>query len=245
MSSNGMECVRCPAGQSYNAESNVCEKCQPGWFKETAGQHECTACPVDTYNSKRGATSGNDCTDCKDLADTRGQSGANASQLCMCREDTFSGANGACMQCSEQRTREPSTMNCTVCAAGRHKEQVGQAPCDVCPAGFYCPGGGKAKIKCQSGELCLKGSHERQDCPAGSFCADPESEVKCSEAMNEYCPPRSTAAKQCRPNVFCPGAAEEVDMLPPLDGISLEVVNASAVRVSWYTKGGRSSIRYS
>ena len=57
------------------------------------------------------------------------------------------------------------------CAAGTYQDQVRQASCDSCPAGFYCTLGTSTPVVCPAGHYCPVGSVDGNTnaCPTGTF----------------------------------------------------------------------------
>ena len=58
-----------------------------------------------------------------------------------------------------------------LCPGGSFHNQVGQAQCRTCPAGWYCPEGSVWPLNCPAGQFCPNGTEFTPEfpCPAGTF----------------------------------------------------------------------------
>ena len=113
---NSSECRECPAGtesSAVGATRDVCTQCLPGWYSLYSGSEACLSCPASTYqNTSVDSVTALPCSRCP----------LNSSHALSAQTDVE-----ACR-----------------CAPGfrRAGEGTDYYRCEVCAAGFYCPGDG-------------------------------------------------------------------------------------------------------
>lgn len=140
--STDISACECNVGHAYNVDTNSCEECIAGKFKDTIGDIDCSLCPLHSssiagatlitqcicnagYEGVHGDTCvlcpagkyENDahvCVNCPDNSDS--QSGASSVFDCKC-DAGFTGPNGG---------------PCTACATGTYKINAGSAICTSC-----------------------------------------------------------------------------------------------------------------
>ena len=86
----------------------------------------------------------------------------------------------------------------TGCPGGYYKEFISQTEfCQICPAGYYCPGGhtDARPTQCDPGNYCPQMSSVQNQCQAGFYCDTPASQIACP--LGFYCPVGSTRAISC------------------------------------------------
>eukprot|EP00961_Rhodomonas_salina_P099424 1337023-Rhodomonas_salina.1 len=91
----GEQCVPCSRGLECTADTCVqCSACQPGTFKDSQEPRPCTACPANTYGILPGSTSlQTGCLSCPVRSTTRGATGSQGSEACLCLEDFYLAVN--------------------------------------------------------------------------------------------------------------------------------------------------------
>ena len=82
-------CVLCAAGETKDAKTGQCRPCLAGMFKKNIGIQPCDACPVDTYNSREGATAASECVACAVEKTTGDKTGRASSDDCLCKKGAF------------------------------------------------------------------------------------------------------------------------------------------------------------
>ena len=162
-------CVPCPhASWSGNLSSDVsnctcnagytgpngqaCSACDAGFYKLTRGSENCTKCPRGTFSSM-----------------------ANANNCSTCQAGTYTDGTSTCQDCPSDSTSPPDSTsvhdcecnagyslvedNCTACAPGTYKEDVGDdANCTLCKPGFI--GTDQGATSNQTCEQCSVNTYE-------------------------------------------------------------------------------------
>jgi hypothetical protein len=143
-----------------------CTKCAVGTFNDRLNQETCSKCPAGTFSNVETATSAETCQICTVGYSADGQSqcdacplnsatlepGAEVLQDCKCNKG-YTGADGG---------------TCEHCAAGKYKENEGDADCTDCPADTYSPQ--VANVfdsdcnNCDANAEAPPGSDSRDDC---------------------------------------------------------------------------------
>ncbi|EKX34804.1 hypothetical protein GUITHDRAFT_118978 [Guillardia theta CCMP2712] len=221
-------CVPCPNGTFYNA-SGMCEDCPLGSYTDVPNQTEaCTPCPVNSYTLQTRSNSSLLCycepgyarvskTECRACApgSFRPDSSAPGKPCNICPINTYlpeTASLGPCIRCMNHTTTlgltgRSSARDC-VCNPGYYGS--GDASCDDCPAGSYCPGGIHA-FPCQFGSssptlstnasacVCIPGYYNRNGvcliCPPNHFCAGGDSILPC--ANNSFSSEGSVSSDNC------------------------------------------------
>ena len=130
-------CTECGTGQAANSSHTVCEDtqndpvtCPAGKYMRSGGTtlSDCENCPAGTYSTAGSTT----CTPCTNntYASTPGQSSCTP-----CEENQI--AN------SDHTGCQPRPDDTVTCQAGTYLKANGTTSddCEICPVGFYCPGG--------------------------------------------------------------------------------------------------------
>lgn len=174
----------CNAGYEENG-SGVCERCQPGFFKNQWGAESCATCPERTFTTRLGTV---ECDPCPPNSVT----GHNYT-YCVCMAG-FTGVAG----------------ECTACPSGKFKVDAGSHECQVCPQGTFSGKPGAAVcLPCMTGMYQdLLGQESCKACPTGSqtFFDGATTLLQC-ECVNGFAAPynRSESDDFCSP--VCPAPA--------------------------------------
>ena len=107
-------CVLCAAGETKDAKTGQCRPCLAGMFKKNIGIQPCDACPVDTYNSREGATAASECIACAVEKTTGDKTGCASSVDCLCKKGAFFKKTTA----ATTTTAEKNETTCEVCPPG-------------------------------------------------------------------------------------------------------------------------------
>ena len=171
----------------YVKGGEICEACEAGTFKVTAGTGDCEQCPAGKFSDKLGAFSPDVCEVCPEGSSSP-PSSDDASD-CQCNAG-FAGPDGG---------------PCVICESGKYKEGIGDGDCNQCPeADSTSPPGSTSADECLT--TCSPGSFgpdggECELCEPGKFKA-----VGGTSPCTETCPvnadskPGSTALTDCECN---------------------------------------------
>ena len=212
------DCETCP-GVKVPHDGRVCEYCPSGFTR--SGLANCSACLPGQYGNERGA-----CVDCpigwysvETAAATCVQCGAletsvvsDLTSCVACPTSATVVVSGLCANCPPGRQADSGHVACTSCAAGRYRFvgeascadcQVGmyrsedmEAPCQLCPSGFFnqlagqtfcsdcaadsdnancdeCAAGkyamGSTCVHCPAGYVSVFGQESCQECAPGTY----------------------------------------------------------------------------
>jgi hypothetical protein len=171
----------CGVGQAPNNETLQCDPCAKGYYKEEVSNQSCSACPLNTYGTERGATTMSVCLPC-----LGGSTSVNGSDACSCRPGT-TGPPGSCDLCGAGKFKTvDGTEACATCSAGKYS-QVGFSECINCPENTFSEAGSTSQSECVCnagytqgpGGVCDacdygtfksgNGSYPCEACPSGTF----------------------------------------------------------------------------
>ena len=161
-----------PGKQSRNADDvsellcstgPLCVNCPAGFYQDL---FRCEECPLGFYQD----TSGNDdCKQCTGVSTTNEKKATDVNQCQDCKEPFQIVMNGICQTCP-QRTQFNNQKN----------------ECEICPDGYFGPGGGQPCQICSIGKTS-KGGEMCITCPGGRF-ADSPGLSECKECPTENIP---------------------------------------------------------
>jgi hypothetical protein len=148
----GSSCRSCAVGQ-YIAGS-TCTDCAPGSYSATNHQSACALCAEGTYQPANASTA---CAGCQN-PNAWSAPGATA---CACKP----GYDGM--------------ENCTACAAGSFKAELGNGRCGACPPNTFCPQAfpSTSPVPCPARMVSPPASANRSDCVCDQGLAGAECEV--------------------------------------------------------------------
>jgi hypothetical protein len=114
----------CKCNPGYTgADGDTCEHCYPGKFKAVFGSMQCTDCPINTYSPDLARTIRNDCRNC--LTNSESLAGSDSRDDCKCSVGWTSAIAGVDGEI------------CEACIAGKFKDDIGHAACQLCPSNTY------------------------------------------------------------------------------------------------------------
>jgi hypothetical protein len=224
----------CDSGQTW--QNSSCEQCEPGYFKEQPGLHECSGCPLLTtsfegaaqaddclcvagYHNTSGAcepcaggnyksfVGNNTCVACPAHSDTLG-TGSDELEDCLCVAGYVVGAE-TCSPCPQHMYRSLIGDVCLSCAVGSGTHGPGSTSCE-CEAG-YTPGSEGVCTVCAAGEYKIARSMDSCTlCPQHSSslpAATVLANCTCTAGFEKR-PPSSDndTCVACEANHYCPGA---------------------------------------
>ncbi|CAK8677709.1 unnamed protein product [Clavelina lepadiformis] len=203
------------------------------WCGEGTGNP--TPCPAGTFGAGEGLESEANCTKCtpgfycEDPAQTGVTEECNAGFFCP--EGSSVGNN---MQCEAGYQCPVGSPDQVLCDSGYYQNEVQQASCKICPAGFYCdindgPIPDYTLYECPLGSYCINGTKYSTEylCPVGTYGAATQREsaddcVPCE--VGKYCPREgltpgilSDSSYDCAAGYFCISGA---NISTPEDGIT-------------------------
>jgi len=182
---NDCKCLVGYYGYSNGAE---CMACEPGTYKDAAGDGGCSMCPVGMTSAPASIVKG----DCKCLAGYTALADASECSACsmgMYKNTVGTGACTACpadtssargstnlgdCQCIVGYTATLYGLECSACGAGTYKDEAGDGECSLCPVGMTSAPASIVKGDCK----CLAGYTPKLDdghqtdcfaCSAGTF----------------------------------------------------------------------------
>lgn len=195
-------------------ESNVCEPCRPGMYKNEPGPAECIPCGKGYYSNQSGDSAVQAaCKPCP-VGRYSNITVATACQACgQGRSNSKTGSQGEsdCKQCLKGRYSNVTAVDkCTPCGPGaynNHSASVHRTDCIACEAGRYsstqaagdctaCESGkwnpdnhAKSAMACRD---CEPGKYSHisgltgpcKDCPSGQY-ADKPQQKQCSKCRNQ------------------------------------------------------------
>ena len=200
-------CTGCLPGFTCNLGRTYPEDCQPGSYcigplNSPTGDQDVTQCEAGKYNPDFQSTSENSCLLC--------DPGNFCEQIGIGDQDSFPCPRGFGCPGGNQ---DPFA-----CSTGENQNMTGQANCDPCTPGFYCP---EVDISttddrniegtpCQIGYECPEGSSEQQVCAPGRFCPETEMPVGFNCTAGYYCPGGTINPIVCSYPAYCPeGSSSE------------------------------------
>ena len=190
-------CV-CDRGFEANATGPGCVPCAVGFFKASAAQATCEACPENTSTADTGTTlatackcvpgfgvveNGTGCEICAantfkaELASVactpcpdfaEAGEGAVARENCTCRETFVATADGGCT-CPAGTFFDNTTETCRDCAADSYKTLPGLEACDACPEFSISEEGSVNRTQCTCRDSFEGPPGGECTCPAGTF----------------------------------------------------------------------------
>ena len=133
----------CKPGYYLSNTSQMCERCNTGTYKTSAGDGVCTSCSGGRTTAGTGATADTQCV-CPSGQNWNGT-------ICVTCSPYAVWSNNQC-QCKAGYTGNGTT--CTPCGQGTYKSSTGTGTCTACPAGTYQNGTGKTQcIGCGGGRI--------------------------------------------------------------------------------------------
>ena len=170
------ECIVCPVGHScsgdgtavpcekgtYSVEegASACSLCDTGFSTKISGATSCDTCAAGFYASGRG------CVECQ--AGYACPGGGKSPYICPRGSYSEAGA-GLCVSCdtgySTDNNGATSADECNTCVPGYYYNQNNR--CELCMAGYSCPGGRTDASVCPKGSFSDDGAESCTKCPNG------------------------------------------------------------------------------
>ncbi|GKT33090.1 hypothetical protein ADUPG1_007102, partial [Aduncisulcus paluster] len=201
--SNDSERVNCPAGQyspiGYGPDTTTCRLCPAGMYCEPGGSGVTlpVPCPINTYASRLGLESENDCLPCppgkycpEGYFAPRDEFGLIISLDTTVSSDWECPAGYYCPQTNNTPQACPvntfnpirgahSITQCLWCPPGYYCDSTAMTEPVICPTGNFCPGGNPAEIEAYDDATDVwtssnwKNIYDRDgpriDCPRGTY----------------------------------------------------------------------------
>ena len=192
-------CVACAPGRRSGHGATSCEPCPTGTYAP-AGRAVCTGCPIGSPDHDANAS-----TPCVACAAGFAHPEARANTSCTsCKSGRYAWgrAMAACEACSTGQYSAHGATACTRCVAGSSDSDYnsstpcvscragsaggnGDAPCVMCPSGWYSPGpGGSFCPQCPAGKYSGSNATSCDACVAGYADHDENATTVC-----EVCEP--------------------------------------------------------
>ena len=175
-------CLQCPKGQISSSGSNICRRCEGGYYK--AGKNKCLPCDKGKYGSLIGGDNIEYCINCP-IGKFNSKIGSTGSHDCLnclpgrINNNPGASSNISCVKCERGKYRSDSMTECNDCIVGSISE-YGSTECQLCEIGKYttnliecasCPNGKYAENK---------GSYRCLDCPLGKISINGTKCQQCS-----------------------------------------------------------------
>lgn len=222
--SGAAECSQCPA----NSESLVsvgstgggltspdqCQ-CNPG-FTGTGGGG-CTICPAGTFQS-------NDLTHDSEDTSSRGHlqpdSTAESFECEPCSANQYQDAPGqtSCIACPANSESLPQSDAITDCTCSVSYVGANGGQCELCPAGFFCPGGEVAS-PCRLHSNSSVGGSTQADCLCVPGYYSLGAAQPCNKCLQGYYCPGDTALNLCSTNSVSQAGANAISDCVCVDGM--------------------------
>ena len=149
------KCDFCNPGQYSVGDSQTCQQCQLGYYKEQAGPSGCKQCPSGYISNV---------TTCHECAAGQGVSDGVCND-CIAGKYAYS---GVCYECgSGKYTSDPKQTECISCSIGKFQDSNQATTCTDCASGQYVNNTGAV--------LCI-------DCPAG-YGTNVEGRTTCEQCF--------------------------------------------------------------
>jgi hypothetical protein len=140
--STDISACECNVGHGFNVDTNSCEECIPGKFKNSIGDIDCSLCPLHS-NSISGATQITQCI-CN-----AGYEGVHGDTCVLCAAGKYENEAHVCVDCPDNSDSESGSSSvfdckcdagftgshggpCSACATGTYKTNIGSAICSPC-----------------------------------------------------------------------------------------------------------------
>ena len=197
-----LEQCLCNKGYFFDSQTNVCQPCAAGTYKNNIGNNVCQVCG--------------------DL-----KTSAPAAEFCHCKPGYELNSQQMCTACAPGHykllaSHEP----CQLCEPDTYSSQYGAINCSSCPPGATAEQYGQIACKCPTGKSMVHGVCT--SCPANNYCPNSIEQYSCP--LNAISSPDSSSissctciagfymenqiCKICPPNHYCPAASTNPTRCP-------------------------------
>ena len=217
------ECNECGFGESDFETGYLCDQgyyvpqeCSKGYYcnglnencQNLAGFDAGVACEIGSYNNQFAGNSSSSCLPC--------DAGKYCANQAIGDQDSFPCPKG--YECPGEANPPEA------CEAGFSQNVVGQAECNNCTGGFYCPDPvitissnsylNIEGVPCEIGYHCPTGSTEQLVCEAGTYCPDIKMEEGSECPGGYYCLDGTINPIYCKWPLFCPPGSSSESFCP-------------------------------